>query len=112
MYSIKPLIQGSLLTNTAAVYYTAPTGTNTRIGQMSITNTDSVPHTVTVYLADNASAPTAADVILPSKTLQANESFVVFQALGAVVTAGGTIQAIADASGFVTLKASGTEFTQ
>lgn len=112
MYAIKTLIQGSTLTPTSTVYYTTPSGTNTRIGQMSLTNTDSVSHTVSVFLVAGATTPTTADYLIKNKTLQALETFVVYQAIGSVVSAGGTIQADADASSLVVIKASGTEITQ
>lgn len=110
-YTAKALIPGSTLTTAAAVYYTVPPGVNTRITQFSLTNTDAVARTVSVYLVDNAAAPTAADTLIKDKTLAAGETWVPYQALGAVLSPGGTIQLIADAVSVVTVKASGLELT-
>jgi len=111
MYQVKTLVQGSTLTTAAAVYYTAPTGTYTRITQLSVTNTDSSPHVISLYLASSSSAPGVADTVLKSKTLQANETFVPSAALGFVLSPAATIQAIADANSLVVIKASGIELT-
>lgn len=111
MYTVKTLVQGSTLTTSAAVYYTAPTGTQTRLTQASITNTDTIPHIVSIYLAPSNAAPGVSDTVIKDKTLQAGETWVPYQALGAVISAGGTLQAIADANSVVVMKASGIELT-
>lgn len=111
MYSVKTLTQGSTLTTAAAVYYTAPTGVSTRITQMSLTNTDSASHVISLYLAPSGAAPSTADKIVVDKTLQAKETWVPYQALGFVLSPAATIQAIADANSVVVIKASGIELT-
>ena len=111
MYAVKTLVQGSALTTSAAVYYTAPTGTYTRVTQMSVTNTDAAPRVVSLYIASSNAAPTATDTIVKSKTLQSNETWVPYQALGVVLSPGCTIQAVADANSVVILKSSGIELT-
>ena len=111
MYTVKTLVQGSTLTTSAAVYYTAPTGTQTRLTQASLTNTDSVPHVISVYLAASNAAPGVSDTVIKDKTLQAGETWVPYQALGAVIAAGGTLQAVADVGALIVLKASGIELT-
>lgn len=111
MYLVKSLIQGSTLTTSAAVYYTAPTGVSTQIVQMLLVNTDSVARTISLYLVDDALTPTVPDTAFKSKTLQPNETWSPSNLLAWVVSPGGTIQAIADANSVVVIKASGIEFT-
>jgi hypothetical protein len=111
MYLPKPLVQGSTLTTAAAVYYTAPTGVSTRITQMSVTNTDSVARTISIYVCASSAAPGTVDTSIKSKTLQPNETWVPYQVLGTVLSAGGTLQALADANSVVVMKASGIELT-
>lgn len=111
MYSVKTLVQGSTLTTSAVVYYTAPVGTFTRITQMSITNTDSSPRVISIYLASSSAAPGVPDTVIKNKTLQAGETWVPYQALGSVLSPGTTLQAIADADSVIVLKASGIELT-
>jgi hypothetical protein len=111
MYLAKPLIQGAALTTSAAVYYATPAGTYTRITQFSITNTDTVNHIVSVYLTPTNAAPTTADYIIKNKTLAAGETWVPYQALGAMLAPSGCIQMIADAGTVVIAKASGIELS-
>ncbi len=111
MYLAKPIIQGSALTTTAAVYYTAPTGTYTRVTQISLTNTDVSPRVVDLYLVADGSAPATADQIIKSKTLAVNETWVPYQILGAMLAPAATLQAKADANSVVILKASGIELS-
>jgi len=111
MFIVKNLVQGSALTTSAAVYYTAPTGVSTQITQLSFTNTDTVARTISIYLVDDSNAPAAPDTIVKSKTLQPNETFTPFQALAAVIAPLGTLQAVADANSVVVIKCSGVEFT-
>jgi len=107
----KPLIQGAILTATAAVYYTAPIGTNTRITQFAVTNTDTVNRTVTIYLTPASAVPTTADIIISAKTLTPGETWVAYPLLGSTIAANGSIQALASAAGVVVVKASGVELT-
>lgn len=111
MYQVKTLTQGSTLTTTASVYYTAPAGTFTRITQMAMINVDVVPHIVSLFLTSNSGTPGVVDTVVKDKTLQPNETWVPYQALGFVLSPGTTIQAIADANSVVVLKASGIELT-
>lgn len=111
MFIVKNLVQGSALTTSAAIYYTAPSGVSTQLTQLSFTNTDSVARTISVYLVDDANTPTAPDTIIKSKTLQPNQTYTPFEALAAVIASGGTLQAVADANSVVIIKASGVEFT-
>lgn len=110
-YTAKTLVQGTALGTAAGILYTAPAGTYARVTQCSLANTDSVPRTVTVYLVDDALAPGVADTAVKSKTLAANETWVPYQILGAVISPGGTLQALCDAAAVVVFKASGLELT-
>lgn len=111
MYLALPIIQGSTLTATPAVYYTSPTGTYTRVTQFSLTNTDTSPRIVQVYLCTSSAAPTTADFIVKNKTLAVAETWVPYQALGAVLSPGYTIQLSADSAGVVVAKASGIQLS-
>lgn len=111
MYLALPIIQGSTITATATPYYASPTGTYTRITQFSLTNTDASPRIVQVYLSASSAAPGTADLIVKDKTLQAGETWVPYQALGAVLAPLGAIQLSADAAGVVVAKASGIQLS-
>jgi len=111
MYSAKTFIQGAGIKSAAIVYYQAPLGTAARITQMSFTNTSVSPVIINLYIVPTNSTPATTDLIIKDKTLQSNETWVPYQALGAVLTAGGTIQATASTNDVVILKASGVELT-
>lgn len=111
MYSAKTFIQGAGLKSAAIVYYQAPLGTVARITQMSFTNTAASPIIINLYIVPSNSAPATTDLIIKDKTLQAGETWVPYQALGAVLPTGGTIQATASTNDVVILKSSGIELT-
>jgi len=60
---------------------------------MTVNNTDTVPHSVTVCLAPN-SATAAGQSQVMIRVLAAGESFQVYQAVNQVMRASGTIQGI------------------
>lgn len=105
----KRLVDGSLLTVAAAIYYTAPANTLTTISACTLTNTTAGALTATVYLVPNAGSPTAANTVLSARTLAAGESLNVGSAIGQTLSAGGTLQALASAGASISLVASGYE---
>ena len=111
MYRAIPIIPGSVLSTSQDAYYTCPTGTSTRITQMSVTNTDTVVRTVNIWIAPAAGVPSLADKIISSKALAPNETWVPYQVLGATLAAGNVIIAQSDAAGVVVFKSSGIELT-
>jgi len=60
MYLVLPLFSSALLTSSAAVYYTSPiavgsaNGVYTRISNITLTNTDTSPRTVSIYITPAA----------------------------------------------------------
>lgn len=109
MYLAKPLIAPTAVAATTTVYYTAPTGTYTRITQFSLTNTDASPRIVNVFIATSSSISTTP--LIKSKTLAVNETWVPYQALGVMLAPGYTIQINADSAGVVLANASGIELS-
>jgi hypothetical protein len=110
-FTAKPLIQGATIGATVASYYTAPSGTTTRITQFSLTNTDTVNRTVSVYISASPSTPGTVDLIVKEKTIAVNETWVPYPALGVTMASNGSIQLIADVAGVVVAKASGVEIS-
>lgn len=111
MYSPIVMIEGTQLTSSVAVYYTAPALSNARISQLVLTNADTTtPHSVTLYLAPGSGSPDNSNLII-NKVLAPKETYVVYQVGNLVIPAAGTIQAIADTSAVVTIHASGVLIT-
>lgn len=117
MYSVIPLFQPAFITTTASVFYTSPVavgqsnGVNTRISNITVTNTDVAPRTISLYITPGTSTPTTVNTIINSKTLAINETFVIYQCVGNVLSPGSSIQAIADVAGKVVFAASGIQFS-
>lgn len=107
----KRLVDGSQLTNVAAIYYTAPANTITTIGACTLTNTTGGAVTATLHLVPSGGAPGAANCILSARAIAVGESYNVGQAIGQSLPAGGTLQALAGAGASIALVASGYETT-
>jgi hypothetical protein len=100
------LVAGSYIPASTQVLYTVPLNTSVQIEAMTVNNTDTVAHQVTIYLAPN-SATAAGQYQVMTRILAAGESVQVYQAVNQVMKASGTIQASCDTPGVVALHASG-----
>jgi hypothetical protein len=105
----KPLLQGTLLPNAVAVQYTVPALTVTTVRSITICNTDSVAHTVTLHLVPSGGSPSKATMVLSAVPLDPGETlFPVGQDLWNLAT-GDMIQAFADAASQVSMRVDGSE---
>jgi len=107
MITLKNLVPGSVLTNAAVTYYTAPAGTSAKINNATVTNFDVIARTVTVSIGANS---TATQKIL-TKSLQPNETYNCPELVGANIIAGGILQALASANTACNLMVSGVELS-
>lgn len=105
----KKLFDPTFLTGSAATYYTVPGSTRTIIKKLTLTNTDSVTRTVTIYLVPSGGSAAASNVILSAQGITAGETYEVFVAEGQTLAAGDTIQALASTTSVVNMQASGVE---
>lgn len=96
---------------TIGTLYTAPTSTVARIDAIEVTNTDTAVQTVTIYLVASGGAADASNAVMYQQGIAPNETRRVSGAIGQVLRAGGTIQAIATATSKVNIYASGVEIT-
>lgn len=111
MFATKALVKSQQIATTATSYYSAPEGTYTRITQITVTNQDSAARTFSLYLVKTGDSPVANNRVVYDKTLQAGESYVPYQVLGAVLEPGGQLFAVASTATQLTLYASGIELT-
>lgn len=109
-YNPVQAVQGSLVSDAVTVYYTAPVNTKLRVGQCTLTNTDTNARVVTVYLAQGSGVPGDADKV-QTVTLAPSATYSVYTLIGDVVRAGNSIQAVCDVDAVVTLKVAGVEIT-
>lgn len=107
--NLRRLVGGTQLAAAASTLYTAPTATKTQIQSMTLTNTTGGAVTATVYLVSSGGTATASNTILSAKSIAAGESYKVIEAIGQVLEAGGTIQALASSATSISMVASGIE---
>ena len=74
----------------------------TIITTATFTNTDTVPHTLTVYLVRNSGSPSSSNKLISSLQLIGGQSYVSSELQGQILSTGDTIQAIADVAAKIT----------
>ena len=80
----------------AALTYTAPTGTRTRITAASIINTEAAtPYTVDVHKIPTGDSGTAANKIINTRTIQGGETYPCPELIGQILEAGDKLDAVA-----------------
>jgi len=102
------LVAGSALTAAAAVYYTAPSNTNTIIKAASICNTTAGAVLATVYLVPSGGVAGATNAIINNLSIAANVTYTCPELVNQVIPPGATLQAFGLA---LTLIASGIEIS-
>ena len=104
------IIETQALPTAAIALYTS-TGLTTRIESLSFCNTDTVNHTVTVYLvpaggaASSSTITTSAQVLLPGQTWNSPNEY------GHALNPGDSIWAFASAGSVVNIFGAGTQFS-
>jgi hypothetical protein len=89
--------------------YTVGTSTVARVDAMALTNTDSSVRIVSIYLVAAGGAPDASNVVMSAAQIAPGQTLRVTGAIGQVLRAGGTIQAVCDGANAVNIYASGVE---
>lgn len=96
------------LTGSASVFYTSAGGFYTRIDKLTLTNQDSAPHNVTIYLVPASGSPGPTNLITKAYPIVAGGTWNVPDVVGQILGAGGTLQMFADTTSEVTAFGSGT----
>lgn len=104
-------IAAAQLGTAAGVLYVAPAATISTVSNLSFTNTDTVPRTVTMYFVPASGTAGAANEIAAPYSLSAGQTWVPPQAIGLSLTAGASLQASADVAAKVTYAGSVYETT-
>jgi hypothetical protein len=105
----KPLVQGTLLTNSLATYYTVPASTTATIRAITLCNTDSVSRTISLYLVASGGSASAMNQILKDVAMLPGET-IIDDSTRAMNT-GDFIRALASLSNVVALRVDGAEIT-
>lgn len=107
--SLKRIISGSQLTNAATTYYTVGANTKCEVRKLTFCNATAGAVTVTVHLVTSGGSAADSNKITHQRSLAAGETWLCPEAVGQVLEAGGTIQALASAGASVTIVGSGLE---
>jgi hypothetical protein len=103
------LINGVLLTDVVAIYYTATL--KTTISAFSVTNSTASAKNLTLYLVPLGGSPSPANMLTNAKTIGTNATFNVTAMIGQTLEVGTTIQGLCDVTNALNIIASGYEQT-
>jgi len=104
-------IAATSLGTSASTLYTAPTATISTIGNFSFSNTSSSPVAFTVYNVPSSGTAGTGNIVVPSYTISAGQSYVPPQLIGLTIAAGSTIQALAGTASVVNAQGGVYEFS-
>lgn len=107
----KVFVQGTLLTASAATYYTAGTGVQARIDKCTVSNPTATARTFTLYLIPSGGSAADATTVIKDRGVNAGETYTCPEVVGQWLNAGGFVQALASAATALSLRMSGVEVT-
>jgi len=87
------LVSGVVLTGSAAVYATGPTGKKTTVKSASVTNTTAGVVALTVYRVPSGGSPAAGNTIISGRNLAVGETYNCPELINKVLEPGDTLQA-------------------
>ena len=104
------LINAQITGALAAIPYTAPTGTRTRITAAAIINTEAAtPYTVDVHKIPSGDSGDATNKIINTRTIAAKESYPCPELIGQVLEPGDKLDAVASTTLKLNFIVSGVE---
>lgn len=92
--SQKNVVPGAVLSAAAAIYYTVPILTRSRICNATLTNTTAAPVACTVHLVTTGDAPAAKNQKISARPIAAGETYLCPELIGRILEPGDTIQAL------------------
>ena len=106
----KPIIPGSLLTGSAATYYTCPASTRCVVKKLIFCNTEAAtPYTVTVYRVPSGGSAGSTNIVVNAHAIDAAESWECYQMENHILAPGDLIQAFCSTNAKVAITGSGIE---
>lgn len=108
--TVKPLIPAKTAENAQTTQYTA-TGVTTIIDKFTATNYSGSAATLSVNVVTSGDAAGNQNLIVKTKTLQANETYTFPEIVGQVLASGGFISTLAGTASAINIRASGREVT-
>lgn len=105
----KPLVEGTLLANVAGTLYTVPPNTTAVMRSMTLCNTDTVDHTVTLHVLPPAGAVGLATMIFNALPIKAGQT--IEEDIVRAILANGALVGFADVASKVSIRVDGSEVT-
>lgn len=101
---------GQQIAASATTYYTA-TNLQARIDKCTVTNNDTGALTFSVYLVPSAGTAGATNVVILTRSINANETYTCPEVVGQWLNNGQFLAALASSASKLTLRVSGIEVT-
>jgi hypothetical protein len=108
---VKVLIPAKTAENAQTTQYTA-VGVTTIIDKFTATNYSAAAATISVNLVTASTSAGNENLIVKTKTLQANETYTFPEIVGQILAPSGFISTIAGTASAINIRASGREVTQ
>ena len=105
----KQMVAPQQLTNTDALYYTAPANTTSIIKRATFTNTTGGAVTVTANIVAASGSSSAANQIVPAVAVAAGQAYVSPELAGKTLPAGTMLRMLASANASITVAVDGVE---
>jgi hypothetical protein len=108
--TVKNIIPRQYATNAQASYYTA-TNCKALIDKFTATNVSGGAETIAVNLVISGGSASAANKVLPAKTIQPGETYLCPEVVGQVLESSGFISIIASANSAIVISSTAREIT-
>lgn len=109
-YSTRNIIPRKYAENAQTTQYTA-TNCRTVIDKFTVTNISAANAVISVNLVPNAGAAGNDNLVLKTRTVAPNESYLCPELIGQLLEAGGFISTLAGTASALVISATGTEIT-
>ena len=96
---------------TQTTLYTSPAITITRIDKLTVTNTDTVAHTISINLVPNAGTASAANLTTDAYSIAAGQTWNSPNEYGHYLNAGDLISVVASVASKLVIAIGGTQMT-
>jgi len=108
---VKTLISAKSLESTNVTQYTVSAGTKAVIDKATVTNTDTVNRSFSVWLIPQGGTAVNGTLIIDDKTVVPGETYLCPEIVGHELDSGAFINTIASAASALTMRVSGREIT-
>jgi len=106
-FYLSDLVPAQFVPNANTTMYTSPASTTTRIDALTVTNIDSVSHTITIHLVASGGSASSGNTTTFTQQVLAGQTWVSPNEIGKVLAPGDFISAIASAASQLVMSAGG-----